>query len=614
MSVMLLLSICLRLLAMGWSAVLLHRLRDWRMGFMTAMLALMAWRQLLTLSALPPAEHPASPGPVSELPGLAVSLMAFFAVVFLARMIADGRRVADTLRQEKQFAERLLDTARAIVLVLDPRGRIVRFNAFLERLTGHRLEEIRGRDHVEVLVPERERAHVRDWLAAKARDAEGAGGGTRVSPVRGSDGREHMIEWSAAPLRDPHGRHLGTLAIGLDVTERDRLQEAVRESQRMEALGTLATGIAHDFNNVLSAILGNAQLALADTPDGTTARANLQGAIEAGRQAEALVEQILAFASKRPPRQRPVHLAAVVDQALRFLRVTLPPSIQIRRQLDSGDDLVLADPTEVHQVVTNLCTNAVDAMGHGGGVLEVTLAPVVVRDGAPGGLPDLRPGPHVELVVRDTGHGIAPQVRERIFEPFFTTKKAGEGSGIGLAVTYGIVARYGGSITVESPPGGGAVFRVYLPLHAPRVTEAATAGQAAAGVPRGTGRILFVDDDADLVRIALQMLMALGYQAVSAGSGAEALEVVRRAPADFTAVVTDARMPGMSGQALARELRELRPDLPVILCTGAPEPGSAPELEAAGVRHIIRKPLLIERLGHSLRTALDTTACAPTMG
>jgi nitrogen-specific signal transduction histidine kinase/CheY-like chemotaxis protein len=340
-----------------------------------------------------------------------------------------------------------------------------------------------------------------------------------------------------------------------DITERQHLEGQLRQLQKMEAVGTLVGGIAHDFNNILAAILGYTELALSKIARRSLSKRYLQEVLTAAKRAKNLVQQILAFSRRTEAERRPVRLVPLVREALSLLRASLPSTIEIRQYIDKEAGTVLADPTEVHQSLMNLGVNAEYAMRRTGGTLEVRLEAVEVDPAMAAAYPHLRPGAYVRLTMRDSGHGIPPDIMERIFEPFFTTKGIGEGTGMGLAVVHGIVTSYGGAIMVKSAPGCGTTFTIYLPRLDQAVEDEAALPEP---IPAGSGGcILLVDDDEGLVRLGREVLALLGYDVVAYTSSREALEAFRAAPERYDLVITDQTMPQMTGETLTQELRDI---------------------------------------------------------
>ncbi|MCE5274540.1 MAG: PAS domain S-box protein [Deltaproteobacteria bacterium] len=383
--------------------------------------------------------------------------------------------------------------------------------------------------------------------------------------------------------------------------ERKRLEAQLAQAQKMESIGTLAGGIAHDFNNILSAIIGFTELALDDVSEPAKAKRELGEVLKAGDRAKGLVSQILAFSRKTETKYSPVALRTLIKESLRMLRPVLPTTIEIRQNLmDSG--LVMADSTQIHQVMMNLCTNAAHAMEEKGGVIEVSLKKVNMGEAGVARDLDLPCGNYLMLSVCDTGHGMTPEVMARIYDPYFTTKELGRGTGLGLSVVHGIVKSHKGELHCTSSPGKGTAFDIYLP----EIEPGRHAAQAPAEepFPTGTGRILFIDDEQTLTALAGKMLGKLGYDVITKTSSAEALGLFREDPERFDLVITDMTMPGMTGDRLAQELMQLRHDIPIILCTGYSANISEERAKAMGIREYILKPLDLRTLDATIRKVL----------
>src|SRR5581483_2428740 len=364
-------------------------------------------------------------------------------------------------------------------------------------------------------------------------------------------------------------------------------------------IGTLAGGIAHDFNNILSATLGYGEMAQKAAPAGTALRRHIDAVVSAGMRAKSLVERILAFSRSGIGERVPVHVQSVVAEALDLLAPSLPAHVRLERQLGAADAAVMGDPTQIHQVVMNLCANAAQAM-KAAGTLTVALD-VVEKAETMVATSALAAGRYLRLRVRDTGSGIAPGVLERIFDPFFTTKGVGVGTGLGLSLVHGIVTDLGGGIDVESEAGNGTTFTVYLPWTA---ASAAPAGKEEA-IVRGSGEaILLVDDEESLVRLGEEMIADLGYEPVGFASSVAALQAFRAEPERFSAVLSDEAMPEMTGTELAQEIRALRADVPIVLMTGFIHPALAARAQAAGVRDVLAKPLVARDIARALAAAL----------
>jgi PAS domain S-box-containing protein len=380
-----------------------------------------------------------------------------------------------------------------------------------------------------------------------------------------------------------------------------RIQAQLQQAQKMEAIGTLAGGIAHDFNNILSAVIGYTEIALAEVPEGTSQHRNLQEVLKAGNRARDLVKQILAFSRQTEQELKPVQINQIITETLKLLRASLPTTVKISHDIQSAS-AVLADPTQIHQVIMNLFTNAAHAMRAGGGKLKIELTDVALGGSFIEQHPYLTPGAYVKLRVSDSGHGMEKAILDRIFDPFFTTKDRGEGTGMGLAVVLGIVKSHGGAITVESEPGKGSTFNVFLPVIMQEVDHDI---QAKAPIPTGTERILFIDDEKALVDLGQQILEHLGYDVTIRTSSVEALELFMEQPDKFDLVITDMTMPNMTGDDLAARLMSIRADIPVILCTGYSERISRERAHELGIKEFILKPIVMRDLAHTVRSVLD---------
>jgi len=404
------------------------------------------------------------------------------------------------------------------------------------------------------------------------------------------------IEWEGSPA---------TLNFVRDISIQKTLEAQLFQAQKMEAIGTLAGGIAHDFNNILTSVLGYTQLAEGEVPKGSQAERDLQEVVRAGRRARDLVSQILTFSRQTQQELKPLDPVPIIKEVMKLLRASIPATIEIRQRIEKTGANVLADPTQIHQILINLCTNAAHAMTETGGVLEVALTKVALDSVFASRHPEVAPGDYLLLAVTDTGHGIAPAIMDRIFDPFFTTKKRGEGTGMGLAVVHGIVRSCGGAITVYSEAGKGTTFKVFFPC----CTGDADCERAVEMVvAKGNERILFVDDEPSIVTMGKRMLERLGYSVMSTTSSVEALDLFRDGSGDFDLVITDLTMPKMTGEQLAAELIQIRQDIPIIVCTGYSSTlGECSEAEH-GIRAVVTKPLITHEIARTIRDVLDEGA------
>jgi signal transduction histidine kinase/ActR/RegA family two-component response regulator len=389
--------------------------------------------------------------------------------------------------------------------------------------------------------------------------------------------------------------------------ERERLEIQLRQAQRMEAIGTLAGGIAHDFNNILSAVIGFSEMALEETEADGSAHRNIEQVLQAGLRAKHLVQQILAFSRQSEHELKPIQLKKIVTEACELLRASLPTTITIKNDLQS-DACILGDATQMHQVLMNLCTNAGHAMREKGGVLEIVLDTAPLDSRLQILHPELTAEAYLRMVVRDSGHGIAHEIRERIFDPFFTTKTPSEGTGMGLSVAHGIVKSHRGAITVDSTLGQGTAFTIWLPQIPPTEDREST---VAAALKPGSERVLFIDDETMLVDLSSQLLRRLGYRVTACTSSVEGLRRFREAPDDFDLIITDMTMPQMTGKELAIEMLRLRPQMPIIMCTGFSEIISEETAKRIGIRAFIMKPIVMGDLADTIRAVLDAPPASP---
>ena len=425
--------------------------------------------------------------------------------------------------------------------------------------------------------------------------------------IRHASGEWHWYRQRGIAVRDAHGRAYRVAGSMEDVTDRrtaeadrDRFEAQLRQAQKLEAIGTLAGGIAHDFNNILAAILGYGEMAQKEAAEGTSQRRHIDAAMSAAWRAKSLVERILAFSRSGVGERVPVHVHTIVGEALEAIAASLPANVVLEQRLAAGDAAVMGDPTQLHQVVLNLCANAVQAM-RASGTLRVEVDTIALAEPRVVTTSTLPPGPYVRLLVSDTGVGIAPRVLERIFDPFFTTKEVGVGTGLGLSLVHGIVTDLGGGIEVRSELDRGTTLTVYVPWHHSVAAPAA----APAAVPAGAGEtVLLVDDEEALVRLGEEMMAELGYEPVGFASSTAALASFRATPERFQVVLSDEAMPEMTGSELAGEIRRLRPDIPILLMSGYVTPALAARAKEIGVRDVLAKPLVMGDIAESLARAL----------
>jgi PAS domain S-box-containing protein len=402
--------------------------------------------------------------------------------------------------------------------------------------------------------------------------------------------RGRVVAWT------DEGKPLLMSGTHQDITERKHLEEQIVQSHKMEAIGTLAGGIAHDFNNMLAVIIGNAELALDDIPEDEPSRHNLEVIIKASRRCRDLVRQILTFSRKDTSQQKNQPLAPLIDESLKFLRASIPSTIEMKLDINTKSDTARVNEAQFQQIIVNLGTNAAHAMREDGGLLHLSLDDETLDDAS-----GTEPSRYLNLTVTDTGTGMDEGVKKRIFDPFFTTKKVGEGTGMGLAVVHGIVAAHNGLITVHSEPGKGSSFSILIPKTKEKVV---LEGEPLSTVAGGRERILFIDDEDTIVEMTSALLEGLGYEVSSFTDPHDALAAFSRTPHDFDLVITDQTMPKMTGAMLANKVKAIRPDIPVMLCTGYSQTVSAEQAKSQGIEGYAMKPLVKREMAEAIHKVL----------
>ena len=500
--------------------------------------------------------------------------------------------------KKRRLFQIAVEQAAELVLITNNAGTIEYVNPALEKITGYASSELIGRNP-RILKSGLQKPVFYQELWNTISNGHPWQG---CFINRRKCGTHYSEEAVIVPVTDGTGSICNYVGIKRDVTQENHLQRQLIQSQKMEAIGTLAGGIAHDFNNILSAILGYAELAVYEIPEGGPGRHDVAEVIKAGNRAKDLVKQILTFSRKTEQDFKSIDIAPLLKEALKFLRASLPSTIDIRTRISADNARVLCTPTMIQQILMNLCTNAAQAMKGSGGILDVSLTKTEIKAAEIKQHPGLQPGPHLRLTVGDTGPGIEPDLLARIFDPYFTTKEKGEGTGLGLSVVHGIIQALKGSVQVDSHPNSGAIFHVFLPCAASE--DDPTVIQPIA-LPTGNERILLADDEAVLAEMGKQMLEHLGYRVTVRTDSSDALNTFQSHPQDFDLVISDRTMPRMTGFELAERIKKIRPDIPIILCTGYSDELEVERAAALGISRMVMKPLGMNELADAVRSALD---------
>jgi PAS domain S-box-containing protein len=515
------------------------------------------------------------------------------------------RRLSETnLRESEERYRKTVDAAPySITITRAIDGRYLQVNDFFVQITGYRPEEVLGRTPMELdlLVDPQDRDRFLKIVADKGEVD------SFELQYRGKGGQVIDALLSARPLRI--GGEDCLLAVVTDITEkkktlreREGLEKQLQQALKMEALGTLAGGIAHDFNNILAIILGNAEMALCESPTDSKLKFSLDQIIEAGGHAKELVKQILNFSRQSRKELRPVKTSPIIKEALKLIRASLPSTIEIHQKIFCEKDIVLSDPTQIYQILMNLCTNSLHALRNQGGILNIELTNTILAEADLRDWPQLKAGSYLKLLVQDTGRGMSPEVLERIFDPYYTTKEKGVGTGLGLAVVQTIVQEHGGAIQVRSTEGRGTTAVILVPI----IEKGAAPYLAPLESPLGRDEsVLFIDDEEWIVDLGVRMLQHLGYRVTGKTSSLGALDLFRGNPQSFDLVISDMTMPQMTGDKLAEELLRLRADLPIILMTGFSDLINEAQAREKGIRALVYKPLAMNQIAVLIRQILD---------
>ncbi|MBW2604579.1 MAG: PAS domain S-box protein [Deltaproteobacteria bacterium] len=537
-----------------------------------------------------------------------ISAAAYPELGYIEGVVVDitGRKQTedDLMESERKYSVLVQESPDAIVS-LDKTGNLQSFNPAAARLSGFSAEDVIGKHFVKtgILAKQSIPKALKEFALVLS--------GTERPPSELTIMRKDKsyLFMEANPRLIKHkGEKAWVQVIFRDITDRKlveaekkQLEIQLQQSQKMESIGTLAGGIAHDFNNILGIIIGNTELAMDVVSEGNPARYNLEEIITAGLRARDVVRQLLSFSRQTDQKRKPIKLIPIIKDSLTLLRATIPMSIDIRQSIEGTSDTIIADPTQIHQIMINLCTNASHAMD-AGGTLGIGIKNVVLGEDTASVDSDLSPGNYVKLTVSDTGQGINPELKKRVFDPYFTTKEVGKGTGLGLSVVHGIVKSLEGAISVGSELGKGTAFCIYFPVIE---EEAVIETEMVEDLPTGNERILFVDDEESIVYVGQNRLERLGYRVVTKMNPVEALELFRANPDQFDLVITDMTMPHMTGDQILEEILKIRPDMPTILCTGFSEKIDEEKAKEIGIRQYIEKPVKRSDLAKLVRKVLD---------
>ncbi len=531
--------------------------------------------------------------PVNRILWIMLVSGILFLIMTITTIVIVSSRLSSPVQRLLERMKKMTEHSTEIILQIGTDRKIAFANPAFERITGTRPEEVIGTE------PDFANPHnippdvIWDSLNS------GTPWSGRVS-LRAIDGSPVTLDVMVMPLRNSNGTVEGYLEIGRDVTKELMFENKMQQSQKLEAIGTLAGGIAHDFNNILSGILGYAELALITGKNDGETEKFLKEIIKAAQRAGELVGQILTFSRQTEVELRPILPGPILEEASKLLRASAPASIDIRLRIDSRS-AILAEPTQIHQIVMNLFTNAVHAIEPEHGTITIELEDLVVDDDLAKAHPDMRPGRHIALSVSDTGSGMEQEIVDRIFEPFFTTRSQGKGTGLGLSVVHGIVKELGGMIELKSQAGKGTTFSIYIPC-----TDMDAAGPPREAPPteKGRYRIVLIDDEEAILTTTGAILTQLGHKVTTFANGLDALEAVKEDPHDFDLVITDHSMPKITGLEIARSLRENGIDIPVILTSGYLAHTMGDEIRDVGVSEVLTKPITTQQLTETIGRVL----------
>ena len=516
-------------------------------------------------------------------------------VLAMIQDVSERKEYQDQLLVSRKEWEDIFQAIGHPTIILDPKHGIIKANKAALNLTGLTENQLKGRKCFDVF-------HTTDKPPGSCPMEALLHTGSLETVEMIMEALDGTFLVSCTPISDTDGNIEKIIHIATDITEAKKLESELRHAHKVEALGTLSGGIAHEFNNILGIIIGNTELALDDVPEWNPAKGCLEEIRTASLRAKDVVRQIMSFSRRTPATRKSIQISTIIQESLKLMRATIPSNIEIRQEILCKDELILANPTEINQILMNLCNNSVHAIVRETGVLKVRLETTVLDERSVAQYNGLTAGEYVKLTAKDNGSGIDPKLMGLIFDPYFTTKDVDKGLGMGLAVVYGIVKKHDGAIRVNSKVGKGTTFEVLFPI-----TKETTQieKEVSNDLPRGTERILFVDDEASLVKLVMQMLERQGYEVMGKTSPTEALKLFQEGPEKFDLVITDMAMPDMPGDRLAQELIKVRPTIPVIVCTGHSDRMDEGKALRSGIAAYTMKPLMKTDMVTTVRRVLD---------
>ncbi len=517
--------------------------------------------------------------------------------VLVFRDISECNRIRES-EDERLRLTAAVESVTSSIIITDIDGKIQYVNPAFERITGYTRKEIIDRNSNILNSGKQSKAFYRNMWDRLVNGKIWEGHLIN----RKKDGTFYELDATISPVKSESGKIVSYVSVRHDITKEVLLEKQLRQAQKMEAIGTLAGGIAHDFNNILGIILGYTEMAISDYPEENEIQNRLKEVFKAACRAKNLVRQILTFSRQEEQELIPIRVGPIIKEGLKLLRASLPATIEIRNKINVKADTVMADPVQIHQVLMNLCINAAQAMHGNNGILKVNLTNINIDAPDRDYNSNLHPGLYLKLTVSDTGYGMEQSIMDHIFEPYFTTKDRGEGTGLGLSVVHGIIKRIGGAINVSSNIGKGTTFEVFFPNERQRTSDN---NEISTKIFPGNERILFVDDEKALIKMGQKMLQKIGYKVTARTSGTAAIELFRRQKNKFDLVITDLTMPGITGIELSKEILKIRPNIPIILCSGYGKMLSIEQLKSIGIRRFIMKPMAIKDIAGTIRKVLD---------